>query len=178
MRARRWTLGLSILLLAGSLACRQGVAWPTVREKVRQTFPAVSQLSTEELAGWLETREEAPLLLDIRQREEFAVSHLPGAQQLDPELRGEALLTALPAELDRETPIVAYCSVGYRSSALAERLMAAGFTRVYNLEGSIFAWANEGRAVVREGEEVRQVHPFDSTWGRLLRPELHSNGER
>ena len=56
--------------------------------------------------------------------------------------------------------IVVYCSVGYRSSELAEFLMKTGFTEVYNLEGSIFRWANEGRPVYRAEERVRVVHPL------------------
>jgi len=75
-------------------------------------------------------------------------------------------------------PIVVYCSVGYRSSALAEKLARAGMTNVFNLEGSIFAWANEGRPVYRGDTLLNpaQVHPFNTKWGQLLRPELRASG--
>ena len=55
----------------------------------------------------------------------------------------------------KDAPIVTYCSVGYRSGKMAERLQAAGYTNVRNLEGSIFKWANEHRPLVRgESEPV------------------------
>ena len=50
--------------------------------------------------------------------------------------------------------------------------MKKGYTEVYNLEGSIFAWANEGRPVYRGKERVQVVHPYDKIWGRLLKKSL------
>jgi hypothetical protein len=70
--------------------------------------------------------------------------------------------------MPKETPIVTYCAVGYRSGALATKLREAGFTSVRNLEGSIFQWANEHRPLVRGDEPVTTVHPYSSLWGRLL----------
>ena len=59
----------------------------------------------------------------------------------------------------------------YRSSRLAERLRQAGCTNVFNLDGSIFQWANEGRPLERDGRPVNEVHPYNKTFGQLLRPE-------
>ena len=68
-----------------------------------------------------------------------------------------------------------YCSAGYRSGKLAERLQAAGYTNVRNLDGSIFKWANERRPLVRgESEPVTKVHPYSAIWGRLLAPEARA----
>ena len=77
--------------------------------------------------------------------------------------------------MDRpDMPIVAYCSVGYRSSELVQKLTERGFTNVKNLDGSIFEWANRGYPVERDGEEVREVHPFDDRWGTLLHEDLRA----
>jgi 3-mercaptopyruvate sulfurtransferase SseA len=76
--------------------------------------------------------------------------------------------------LPKETPIVTYCAVGYRSGETADRLRAAGFTNVHNLEGSIFQWANEHRPLVREQEHVSQVHPYNVFWGRLLNDDVRA----
>ena len=142
--------------------------WSTVRERIRKEYPAVPQLATRDLAAWLAAKDRAkPLLLDVRTWQEFATSHLAGAQRVDPD--------AKPAQLDlrvaKDQPIVTYCSVGYRSSAMAARLRAAGFTNVQNLEGSIFQWANEDRPLVSDGEPTKTVHPFNASWGHLLKPE-------
>jgi 3-mercaptopyruvate sulfurtransferase SseA len=77
--------------------------------------------------------------------------------------------------LGAKTPIVVYCSVGYRSAGVVQALQTRGFSRVYSLEGSIFRWANEGRPVVRDGEQVFAVHPYDATRGRLLADTLRAD---
>ncbi len=65
-------------------------------------------------------------------------------------------------------PVVAYCSVGYRSAGLADGLGQHGYTRVCNLEGSLFQWANEGRPLVDADGRVNVVHPYGEPWSDLL----------
>lgn len=143
------------------------VNWPDTLAMVRASFPEVPQLATDTLAARLDAGETF-VLLDVREADEYAVSHLPSAVHVDPGADAEAVL----ALAGKETPVVLYCSVGYRSSKLARRLQKAGFTQVANLEGSIFKWANEGRRVVRADTSVQQVHPYNDRWGKLLEAPL------
>jgi rhodanese-related sulfurtransferase len=133
----------------------------------------VTQLPTSELAAWLaDTNRPRPVLLDVRSPAEFRVGHLPGAIQVDPSAKTRELLK-LPG--NHHGPYVVYCSVGWRSSILAGRLAAAGFTNVANLEGSVFAWANEDRPLEAGGHPVSRVHPYNRVFGRLLRPERRAD---
>jgi len=131
---------------------------------LRAKFPGVPTIAPSGLAAI----EPSPILLDVREENEFAVSHLPGAVRAgqDP----VAQLQKMGAKSD--APVVVYCSVGYRSAVLAEKLQAAGFRNVRNLEGSIFAWANEGRPLVAARGEAAGVHPFNIPWGRYLEKSL------
>lgn len=151
--------------------CSQSLGWRGVFRLVERDFPNTPHVTVDDLAGWLQDRSRAqPVLLDVREEAEFAVSHLPGARRIPPE-------GALPAEilaLPRSTPIVVYCSVGYRSARSVAPLQAAGFTHVYNLRGSVFAWANAGHPLVRGSEPTRHVHPYDRLWGQLLNRSLRS----
>ena len=63
-----------------------------------------------------------------------------------------------------------YCSIGYRSAALARRLRTAGYRQVENLEGSIFLWQMQGLPLVSGTGPVDKVHPYDDLWGALLNP--------
>ena len=128
----------------------------------------VALVSTEELEKRLQGK-TAPVLLDIRKAEEYAVSHLPGARLMLPDADPAVVL----ADLEKGRELVVYCSVGIRSARMARKLEQAGFTNVENLEGSIFKWANEGRPVYRGSIRVKVVHPFDEKWGRLLDESLH-----
>jgi rhodanese-related sulfurtransferase len=139
--------------------------WPAIKKDMRERHPAVPQLTTQQLQAWLtEGTRTPPLLLDARAPQEYALSHLRGAK-LTPDLR--AALSALQG-LALDTPVVVYCSVGVRSSALAEQLIGAGWRNVSNLEGSLFEWANLGYPLFRGAVPVTQVHPYNKTWGTLL----------
>lgn len=141
-----------------------------VEAAIRREFPEVKQVSTAQLSAWLNDQSyPSPLLLDVRTPDEYAVSHLRDACRVGPAAKHADVLATVP----KDRLIVAYCSTGYRSSAFVRRLQKAGFTNVYNLEGSIFRWANEGRPVFRAGQQVYEVHPYNGTWGRLLDPSLH-----
>lgn len=144
---------------------RSAPDWAELKRSIRAEFPGVPQISTGELADWLnDPSRQRPVLLDAREPREFAVSHLRDAQ-LAPDV--ETALRLVGAAKPNP-PIVVYCSVGYRSSRLAKDLMDRGVLRVANLEGSIFQWANEERPVYRGLLRVERVHPYNSTWGRLL----------
>jgi rhodanese-related sulfurtransferase len=146
------------------------LAWPAVHRLVESRYPDVRPITTAELAAWLaDPTRPPPLLLDVRTADEYAISHLPGAMRVEPGAAPDATLAGVP----RDRPIVTYCSVGLRSARMAELLGRRGWTDVRNLRGSIFAWANEGRPVVRDGRPVRVVHPYDAVWGTLLAPALH-----
>lgn len=156
--------------LIAIVSCRKETSdWEKTKSWVRSEFPEVEHLSAEELKSNLDSG-KAPIVLDVRSAEEYEVSHLKGAIRVDP----DSDLPDFLRRLDHEAPVVAYCSVGYRSSRLVERLRKEGFAQAKNLEGSIFEWANKGYPVERDGTPVREVHPFDAKWGRLLHPSLHA----
>jgi len=142
--------------------------WDIIIKDLRSKFPTVKHISTEQLQAWMNSQDGArPVLIDRRERAEYDVSHLQGAFHAND--MEEALKIIEKAGKDR--PIVIYCSVGYRSSVLARQLGKEGYTNIYNLEGSIFKWANEGRPVYqgdRQVHEVHVVHPFNSKWRIFL----------
>ncbi len=138
--------------------------WEFVDQRVADRHPNVSHITTTELAMTLSEPNRQVLLLDARTKEEYAVSHLEGARFVEGLDEAAEVARAVPAG----TLVVVYCSVGLRSAALADQLQAKGVPDVVNLEGSIFAWANEGRAVYSRGTAVSEVHPYSDSWGELL----------
>lgn len=163
----RWLLAL-MAALSPLTGRAQHLGWAAVDRLIAAEYPDTPSLSTDSLAARMASAPDGMVLLDVREADEFAVSRLPGAVRVDP---GADTLPAALAALPRNTPIVVYCSVGVRSAKLVERLREAGFTQAFNLKGSIFRWANEGRPLERDGRSVQTVHPYDRVWGRLLAPE-------
>ena len=112
------------------------------------------------------------ILLDIREADEFAISHIAGAQRIDPEVSTESLLTQLPRDLTDKT-IIVYCSVGRRSTALAARaqthLLVKGAADIVNLEGGIFGWHNEKRPLISASGSTDYIHPYNEYWNRWVK---------
>ncbi|MEM8894401.1 MAG: rhodanese-like domain-containing protein [Bacteroidota bacterium] len=105
------------------------------------------------------------LFLDTRSSREYEVSHIQGAQFVDYDAFDMSQLVDLP----RDTAIVVYCSVGYRSERIGEQLLEAGFTNVSNLYGGIFSWKNQHQTVVNINDHpTDSVHAYDRLWGIWL----------
>ena len=145
-----------------------GVSWDSVDEKIARQYPDVAVVEVPELASRLGGQDDKPVVIDVRASEEFAVSHLQGAENLG---SAEAIAQRFP---DRETDIVVYCSVGYRSADVARELERMGYSHVLNLRHSIFAWANQGLPLVNSSGETTMVHPYNRIWGSLLDERRHS----
>ena len=161
-----------VISLTGCESGGDSLIWTQVLDSIRNEFPDVRQLSTEELAAWLEDKNRpTPAIFDTREKREYQVSHIGNSQHLD----AKSNLEIAVRKLKWEAPIVLYCSVGYRSSIVAKKLQKIGYTNVFNLEGSIFKWANEGRALVRNQKPIEEVHPHNENWGQLLDKKFHPN---
>ncbi|GET37884.1 rhodanese-like domain-containing protein [Microseira wollei] len=155
--------------------CWRSLTFNLLKHLITRKFPDVEWITPEALAKWLQNPAKIqPVLLDARSEAEYEVSHLWHAKRIDPDSPD---LLAL-AEVSFQTPIVVYCSVGYRSAAVASRLLQAGFSRVYNLEGSIFQWVNEGHAVYKYEQNTQGVHPYNWLWGKLLRSQYRAEVQR
>ncbi len=187
--ARRvWIASMAVLALAAPLPAQAQWSWwfkgpkdfAEVHQVIATRYPQVEQISTAELASLL-ARGEAPLLLDNRTRAEYDISHLPGAIWVK-DLAATRAEIARARSMQPQRKVVMYCSVGYRSSVLIDQLLQQpdrGFSNgLYNLKGSIFQWANEGRPMVSKGsngdQPAQQVHPYDARWAPLLRPSLRA----
>ncbi len=78
-----------------------------------------------------------PLVIDIREREEFEQGHVPGAIFIP---RGFLELRIEQHAYDPETPIVLYCAGGVRSALAARNLQEMGYTHVESLVGGFGGW--------------------------------------
>lgn len=140
-----------------------------IEQELEKSFPSIGHISVDELASSIGS-DTRLILLDVRTEAEFDVSHLPGAIRVHPDTSPEALLAMIGDVEDAR--IVAYCSVGWRSSILAgrssETLRGAGASDIDNLRGGVFAWHNDERPLQNALGPTDQIHPFDKTWGKLV----------
>ncbi len=154
------------ILVAGLLLFLAIAGYSQVKSGAfRLMLKTLLQHSVPETGVKAAARDSASIVfLDAREPREYAVSHLRGAIPVGYD---NFDIQQLPA-LDKNSRIVVYCSVGYRSEKIAEKLLAAGYKNVSNLYGGIFEWVNQGHAVYNEKGQTRQVHAYDRTWGVWL----------
>lgn len=81
------------------------------------------------------------LLLDVRSKSEYSVTHLYNALQLSLDDIGDQISEI---EQYKENNIIVYCKSGVRSEYASEILVNYGFSKVYNMEGGIIAWSDAG----------------------------------
>jgi hydroxyacylglutathione hydrolase len=82
-------------------------------------------------------------VIDVRQDDEWAAGHLPGAvHALAPDL------PALVATLDREAPVAVHCATGYRASLGVSMLLRDGVDDVWHVSDGVEAWTELGHPLV------------------------------
>lgn len=91
-------------------------------------------------------KDEELFVLDVREKEEYAEGHIPGAVNI---YVGE--LEKRLAEIPSDRSVVSVCSTGNRAGLGVSILERGGFKKVYNLIGGMTAWKEKGYST-RRGE--------------------------
>src|SRR5438093_315184 len=123
-----------------------------VMEEARQLVPEVSP---DGVRARLD-HGERPVLLDVREREEFRQGFVPGAVSLP---RGFLEMRVEEAVPEKSTPIVAYCAGGTRSLLAGRDLKELGYTNVVSMRGGFTGWKNQGLPIAeqRQFTEEQQI---------------------
>ena len=146
-----------IFLLGTGISFGQSLPYQTLLKGLYDSsFPVVKPAQVTNLTHYQ--------VLDAREKEEHEVSHLQNAIWVG----HETFSLKSVAKLDKNKPVLIYCTVGARSEEIGKRLKNEGFTRVYNLYGGIVHWVNEGRPVFAKGKPTLQVHTYSKPWSVWL----------
>ena len=96
------------------------------------------QMTVHELKERLAQPDDKPVLLDVREGWEINICALPAAVHIP---MGQ--IPARIGELSHEQEMVVVCHHGVRSLSVAHFLESRGFSKLYNLQGGVDAWARE-----------------------------------
>ena len=95
----------------------------------------MQEMTVKQLAERLKNG-TAPILIDVREPEEYQYARIPGAV-----LKPLGDIYHWGPELDKEQAYVLYCHTGARSWQAAYMLERMGFKQVANLSGGIDSWS-------------------------------------
>ncbi|MGE5217079.1 MAG: molybdopterin-synthase adenylyltransferase MoeB [Chloroflexota bacterium] len=129
-----------------------------IMAEARKQVPEISAQQVNEL---LKNNGNSPVLLDVRESDEWRQGHLEGALSLPRGFLEIKVETALP---NKDTPIIAYCAGGVRSLLAAKAMKEMGYQNVSSMEGGYAAWKNGG---------FKWVQDFQYTPEQLIRYSRH-----
>ncbi|HMA32400.1 MAG TPA: rhodanese-like domain-containing protein [Casimicrobiaceae bacterium] len=132
---KNWSLAL-VFVVSGAM-----LLWPLIRSRLAST----QQIGTLEATRLINS--EDPLLLDVREPNEYNSGHLPNALHIPlSQIKDRADELAKYAS----RPVIVYCARGVRSSSAASALAKLGFARVLELRGGLQAWVDAGLPTRRD----------------------------
>lgn len=141
-----------------------------VHQKIVADYAEVQHLEAQQL---LAMPKHSRVIFDIRKPDEFTVSHIAGAIQVNPDTPSEDFMAQF-GHLLKGKQTIFYCSVGRRSSKLAQNLAptmkANGLQPPMNLVGGVFQWSNEHHPLVDQNTTpTKAVHPYNRSWSRFIK---------
>ena len=104
-------------------------------------------------------------IIDSRSNVEYSTSKIKGALFIDYKNPDFSNLN-----IHKTDTIVVYCTIGYRSEKIAEKLEKEGYLNVFNLYGGIIQWVNKNNPVFAPtGAQTPFVHTYNQAWGKWLK---------
>ena len=122
-----------LLLLATTLTLLISGASPGVNAQDSTAGKTVSQKRFQRMA-----KKKNAVLLDVRTPGEFKEGHIPGSLQLN--VQNSEEFNAGIATLDKKKTYLLYCRSGKRSNQAKLQMKAAGFKKLFDLEGGFSQW--------------------------------------
>lgn len=118
------------------------VAFNSCKEKESQSARVIELISVNDMEEAIKA--DSVQLIDVRSAKEYAAGHLSSSKNIV--YQGEDWDNQVAA-LDKDQPVYVYCAKGGRSAKCAAILQEAGFTKIFDLDGGITKWINEGKTL-------------------------------
>jgi rhodanese-related sulfurtransferase len=126
-------------------AAAVGILFMLLANEFARVTSKYSEISPSEATRMLSHDE--PLLLDVREIDEFRAGYLMGAKHIP---LGQLASKADQLEAWKDKPVIIYCRSGNRSGVACGQLAKLGFTQLHNLAGGILAWQHENLPVKKK----------------------------
>jgi rhodanese-related sulfurtransferase len=117
----------------------------TAHDLVSQAKTDIREIALQEAEAAIQ---QSDVLIDVREADEFAAGHLPGAV-LVPRGVLEFKLSGTPALSGRDLKVVLYCKTSGRAALAAQTMQSMGYLNVSSITGGFDAWAAAGKSVVK-----------------------------
>jgi rhodanese-related sulfurtransferase len=110
---------------------------------VTESKKRISEITPKDLKHKLDHKEHL-CLIDVREDNEWPMGHIPTAIHLGKGIIERDIEKKIP---DLNTPIVTYCSGGFRCALVADTLQKMGYTHIYSLDTGMQGWIDAGYSI-------------------------------
>lgn len=107
---------------------------------VAESKKRIKEITAQNLKEKMD-RHEPMCIIDVREDNEWPTGHIPNAIHMSKGIIERDIEKQIP---EQQTPIVVYCSGGFRCALVADTLQRMGYTHVYSLENGMKGWADAG----------------------------------
>jgi sulfur-carrier protein adenylyltransferase/sulfurtransferase len=139
-----------------------------IMDEARKSVPERTPAEVKEMLD----RGETPVVLDVRETNEWREGHLDGAVSLP---RGFLEVRIEETVTDKKTPVVAYCAGGTRSLIAGRTLREMGYENVISMSGGFNGWKNAGLPWVKDRQFTQEQAIRYSR--HFLLPEVGEKGQ-
>lgn len=162
---------ITFILLSFIVSISIGIAQnaktdPAFKQKLKEILSGTVPFIQPSELNQLQKNNTNLYILDTRAQKEYQVSHIKNSSFVDYDNFKVSQVSHIP----KNATIVVYCSVGWRSEKIGEKLKKAGYTNIKNLYGGVFEWVNQGFKVYdNTGKETKQVHTYSKDWAKYVK---------
>ena len=143
------------------------------RERFKEIQQEIEEKTPKEVADMLEQSDNDGVLIDVREREEYEDSAIPGAKFIP---RGFLDLQIENEVSDRQQEIVLYCAGGVRSAMAAKDLEEIGYNNVISMAGGFNRWEQHGLPTMKP--EMMNDEQRDRYSRHIKIPEIGEEGQQ
>jgi rhodanese-related sulfurtransferase len=155
-------VGITLIIFFISYSLNASETFDQMATKMASSFK-VPIITNDKLVELF--KDKKLVILDTREKKEYKVSHIEGAIHVGFD---DFNLTRVLAKIKKDSVVVSYCSVGYRSGDITSRLKKIGVD-AYNLYGGIFLWNNLGKKLYSSpGIKTKKIHGYNKEWGKWI----------
>lgn len=142
-----WIIFIFTLAVIGPALAQQAPAGPppVVKEMVAKAKNSIKKVSAAEVKAMIDKKDKL-ILLDVRDPQEFAAGHLPGAINIS---RGTLEFVVFNKIQDQNAKIIVYCKTAARSALATKTLNDLGYKNAVLMDVSFEDWIKAGYPVER-----------------------------
>jgi len=142
---KKLAIVMAAVIFVIGIVCAGEAADKTPELLVKEAKAAIKEVTINDVKNMLDAKENV-VLLDVTDKNEFELGHLPGAINISRGTLEFKVATLIP---DKNSKIIVYCGTDRRSPLATMTMNDLGYKNAVNMAGGLKAWKEAGYPIVK-----------------------------